>query len=76
MGMGKAGTKIVAALAALGFAGMLAGDALAQQRRQGQDRRCAPNYLQVCQKACEARGGQVRLCPTYCLTQQREARCG
>jgi hypothetical protein len=50
----------------------MAGDAVAQQR----DRRCAPNYPDVCYKACVERGGQARHCPTYCQQQQREAKCG
>lgn len=60
-------------LAALFLIGGGVSDALAQQKKR--DRRCAPNYLTVCQKACAERGGQVRLCPAYCAQQQREARC-
>lgn len=68
-------TLVSLATAALLFGA--ASDAFAQQKQQQKrDRRCAPNYLAVCQKACSERGGQVRFCPTYCAQQQREARCG
>lgn len=69
------GLSLVAfATAALLFGA--ASDAFAQQKpQQKRDRRCAPDYLTVCQKACSERGGQVRFCPTYCAQQQREARC-
>jgi hypothetical protein len=44
-------------------------------RAQKSSEKCTAAWTDKCIKTCNSRGGQTRLCPTYCRNQQQQAGC-